>query len=126
MVQLIAFPESGDRRWVDLVGVVPADAAAVVADAVRVGLARREQEHAVVLERERRDDYEVGGLEVHVALSVDIRHSTCEAVLAGLDPEHLRLRPHLVVAGVDAIGRCVLRGLALASTSQPKRVQKPQ
>jgi hypothetical protein len=59
-------------------------------------------------------------------LRVDVGDAAREAVPAGLDPEYLRLRPNLVVARVQRDGRWVFSGLALASTSHPKRVQKPQ
>ena len=96
LVELLALPDAGHRRRVDLVGVVLADPAAVVADAVRVGLARREQQQAAVLERERRRDDDVGRLEVLVAVLVDVGDAGGEALVVRLDPQHLGVRPDLV------------------------------
>ena len=100
-LQRAALEDADDRRRIDLVRVVLADPPAVVADAVRVGLAAREEQHPVVLERERGHEHELGRLEVLAAVRVEIADARRPSLVVDLDLRDLALAAHRVAARVE-------------------------
>ena len=104
-LQRAALEDADDRRGIDLVRVVLPDPAAVVADAVGVCLAPREQQHPVVLERERRHEHELRRLEVLAAVRVEVADARGPSLVVHLDPRHLAPAAHGVATRVERDGQ---------------------
>ncbi len=85
LIQPLAVEQSARTTTAQLVGVVLADHAAVVADTGAVGVRGRKQEELDVHQRVRRNDHDIGFDRLGPAAGVDVRDAGRLAVAVDID-----------------------------------------